>query len=224
MARGVRRTSSGSRSSAPRPRASWRKLYRWFIAEDAEPGPELIEPLAEEIKAHKFDIGPIVGVILRSRHFYSRAAYRRRIKSPVEFSAGLVRMLEVPRPALNPLALSAACDAQGQELFAPPNVEGWVGGSVWINSGTLLERTNWAADVVWGRSENGLSPFDPLAWAPRYTVPPDRAAGAFVELLLQDDLGDDARRLTLDAGRDGTPDGLRKALQRLANCPEFQLA
>jgi uncharacterized protein (DUF1800 family) len=201
-----------------------RKLYRWFVSESAPPGPELIGPLAEVIRKHQFAIGPIVGVILRSRHFYSRAAYRRRIKSPVEFSAGLVRTLEVPRPALNPLALSAACDAQGQELFAPPNVEGWVGGSVWINSGTLLERTNWAADVVWGRSENGLSPFDPLAWSARYALPSDRAAGAFVGLLLQDDLGDEARRLTLDAGLGGTPDGLRKALQRLANCPEFQLS
>jgi uncharacterized protein (DUF1800 family) len=200
-----------------------RKLYRWFVSEHGTPGPELIEPLAEEVKKNHFAIGPIVGVILCSRHFYSRAAYRQRIKSPIEFSAGLVRILEVPRPALNPLALSAACDAQGQELFAPPNVEGWVGGPVWINSGTLLERTNWAADVIWGRSENGLVPFDPLAWATRYGVPPDRAAGAFLDLLLQGDLGDEARRLALDAGRDGAPDGLRKALQRLANCPEFQL-
>jgi hypothetical protein len=142
----------------------------------------------------------------------------------VEFSAGLVRILDVQRPALNPLALSAACDAQGQELFAPPNVEGWVGGPTWINTGTLLERTNWAADVVWGRAEFGLTPFDPLAWAARYKLPADRAAGALLDLLLQGDVGDEARRLVLDAGRDGSPDGLRQALQRLANCPEFQLA
>jgi len=142
----------------------------------------------------------------------------------VEFSAGLVRMLEVPRPALNPLALSAACDAQGQELFAPPNVEGWIGGTVWINSGTLLERTNWAADIIWGRAENGLAPFDPLAWAARYELPPDRTAEAFVELLLQGDIGDEARSLVQDAGRNVSPGGLRAALQRLANCPEFQLA
>ena len=95
----------------------------------------------------------------------------REVATPVEFSAGLVRLLEVPRPALNPLALAAACDAQGQELFAPPSVEGWVGGTVWINSSTLLERTNWAADVIWGRSENGLAPFDPHAWAARSKLP-----------------------------------------------------
>jgi uncharacterized protein (DUF1800 family) len=201
-----------------------RKLYRWFISESGTPGPELIEPLAEEVKRHQYAIGPIVGVILRSKHFYSRAAIRQRIKSPVEFSAGLVRMLEVPRAALNPLALAAACDAQGQELFAPPNVAGWAGGSVWINSGTLLERTNWAADIVWGRSENGLSPFDPFAWATQYKLSTDRACGAFLDLLLQGDLGDEARGLALDAGRDGSPGGLRKALQRLANSPEFQLS
>jgi uncharacterized protein (DUF1800 family) len=201
-----------------------RKLYRYFVSESGAPGPELIEPLAEEVRRHQFKIGPIVGVILRSTHFYSRAAYRQRIKSPVEFSAGLVRMLEVPRSALNPLALAAACDAQGQELFAPPNVEGWVGGSNWINSGTLLERTNWAADVVWGRSENGLTPFEPIMWMAHYKLSPDRAALAFLDLLLQGEVGEDARRLALDAGRDGSTDGLKKSLQRLANCPEFELA
>ncbi len=201
-----------------------RKLYRYFVSEAGTPGPELIDPLAAEIKQHDFTIGPVVEVILRSRHFYSRSVYRQRMKSPVEFSAGLVRMLEIPRAAINPLALSAACDAQGQELFAPPNVEGWVGGPLWINSATLLERTNWAADVVWGRAENGLAPFDPAAWATHYKLEPSRATEALIDLLLQNDLGDEAHRLALDAGRDGSPNGLRTTVQRLANCPEFQLA
>jgi uncharacterized protein (DUF1800 family) len=200
-----------------------RKLYRWFVSESGQPSRELIDTLADEVKRHKFAIGPIVKVILRSRQFYSGLVSRQRIKSPVEFSAGLVRMLEVPRPALNPLALSAACDAEGQELFAPPNVEGWLGGSLWINSGTLLERTNWAADLVWGRPENGLLPFDPLDWAARYKVPVKEAAAAFLDLLLAGDTSPEARRLVLAAGRDGSADGIRKALQRVANCPEFQL-
>ena len=200
------------------------KLYRFFVSEAGPPAPELIEPLAAEIKSHDFAIGPVVEIILRSRHFYSPQVYRQRIKSPVEHSAGLVRMLEIPRPALNPLALSAACDLQGQELFAPPNVEGWIGGQHWINSATLLERTNWSSDVIWGRAENGLSPFDPMEWAARYKIDADRIAQALIDLLLQDDLGKEARRLTLEAARDNSPIGLRKALQLLANCPEFQLA
>jgi uncharacterized protein (DUF1800 family) len=215
------------RTTLERPEAATflaRKLYRWFVSEAGTPEPELIDPLAEEVQHQQFAIGPIVGIILRSRHFYSRAVYRQRIKSPVEFSAGIIRALEVPRPALNPLALSAACDAQGQELFAPPNVEGWRGGRVWINSGTLLERTNWVADVVWGRPENGILPFNPQTWAARYKLPPEEATTALLDLLLERDTGDEARRLAFEAGRDGSVDGLQKALQRIANCPEFQLA
>jgi uncharacterized protein (DUF1800 family) len=201
-----------------------KKLYRFFVNEAGQPPPELIEALAGEIKSRDFAIGPVVEIILRSRHFYSPQVYRQRVKSPVELSAGLVRMLEVPRSALNPLALSAACDLQGQELFAPPSVEGWVGGSLWINSATLLERTNWAADVIWGRAENGIAPFNPMEWSARYKVDVDRIPQALVDLLLQDDLGKDARRLTFEAARDTSVIGLRKALQILANCPEFQLA
>jgi uncharacterized protein (DUF1800 family) len=201
-----------------------RKLYRFFVSEAGAPDAELIEPLAALIKSHQFAIAPVVEIILRSRHFYSPQANRSRIKSPVEHSAGLVRMLGVPRAAINPLALSAACDAQGQELFAPPSVEGWVGGQHWINSATLLERTNWSSDVIWGRAENGLSPFDPPEWAGRYKIEGARVAQALIDLLLQDDFGKEARRLTLEAARTNTAISLRKALQLLANCAEFQLA
>ena len=201
-----------------------RKLYRFFVSEAGAPASELIEPLAAEIRTHRFEMAPVVEIILRSQHFYSAQAYRSRVKSPVEHSAGLVRMLEVPRPALNPLALSAACDSQGQELFAPPSVEGWIGGQHWINSATLLERTNWSSDVIWGRAENGLAPFDPMDWAAHYKIDSGRIAQALIDLLLQDDLGKEARRLLIDAVRPSTAVSFRKALQLLTNCPEFQLA
>jgi uncharacterized protein (DUF1800 family) len=70
-----------------------RKLYRFLVGEAGKPDPELIEPLASEIRQHNYTIAPVLEVILRSRHFYSQAVYRQRIKSPVEFSAGLVGML-----------------------------------------------------------------------------------------------------------------------------------
>jgi uncharacterized protein (DUF1800 family) len=200
------------------------KLYRFLVNEASPPAEELIEPLASEIRSHDFAIGPVVEFMLRSRQFYSSQVYRQRIKSPVEHSAGLIRMLEIPRFGLNPLALSAACDSQGQELFAPPNVAGWIGGQHWINSATLLERTNWAADVVWGRAENGIAALDPRDWSARYKIDADRTAQALSELLLQDDLGKDGRRLAFEAARDNSVAGLRKAIQILVNCPEFQLA
>ena len=36
----------------------------------------------------------------------------------------------------------------GQDLLNPPTVEGWHTGAEWIDSGTLVERINFAADQV----------------------------------------------------------------------------
>ena len=83
-------------------------------------------------------------------------------------------------------------------------MKGWDGGTAWINSSTLLERLNWATDVVWGNPDRGVLPFDPVAWLDGHGVKPDEAAGAFVNLLLQDDLATEARDLILAAGRDGS--------------------
>jgi uncharacterized protein (DUF1800 family) len=201
-----------------------RKLYRFFVSESTDPPAELIVPLAEELRGHRYSIRHLVGIILRSKHFYAKAACRQRIKGPVEFSAGLVRTLEVPRADVSLMAMALTCERQGQELFHPPTVKGWDGGKTWLNSTTVLERGNWINDVIWGSPDFGLRPFDPLAWAKRCGVSPDKAAPLFIDLLLQGDLDPKARDLVLGAGADGQADGLRKALQLLLHCPEYQLA
>jgi uncharacterized protein (DUF1800 family) len=201
-----------------------RKLYRAFVSEGDDPPLDLIRPLAEALRSEGDGIGRALGMILRSRHFYTRAVIRQCIKGPVEFNVGLVRALEVPRGSLSLLGMSASCDRQGQELFFPPNVAGWEGGKSWINSTTLIERSNWAADVLWGNPEIGQSLYDPLAWMDRHGIAAHRAASAFAELLLQGDLGAEARALILSAGSEGQAEGLRKALLRLVNSPESHLA
>jgi uncharacterized protein (DUF1800 family) len=176
------------------------------------------------MRGHNGDIGHVVGVILRSRHFYAAGNRRQRIKGPVELSAGLLRALEVPRPNVGLLPLALACERQGQNLFAPPNVKGWDGGKTWINSTAIVERGNWCNDVIWGNARLSLKPYDPLAWARRYGVAVEKAAEAFLDLLLQGEAAERARDLIRRAGRGGSAEGLRKALQLIVHCPEFQLA
>jgi uncharacterized protein (DUF1800 family) len=201
-----------------------RKLYRFFISEAKEPAADLIKPLAEVLRKHKYSIREVVNVILRSRHFYSPAAQRQRIKCPIEYSAGMLRVLDVPRDDVRILALVVACDRQGQELFAPPNVKGWDGGRTWINSTTVLERSNWTSDVVWGNTDLGMKPLDVAAWAKRNGIAPDKTVDALIDLVLQTDPGPKVRALAANAVQGGKPDGLRKGLQLLLNCAEFQLA
>jgi hypothetical protein len=201
-----------------------RKLYRAFVADEPDPAPELIEPLAEGLRSSEYSIRRIMDIVLRSQHFYSKAAYRHRIKSPAEFTVGLLRMLEIPRRNVSLMAAAATCGKQGQELFAPPSVKGWEGGASWINSSALLERANWATDVVWGNPERGMLPLDPLTWLHAHGLKPEEGAGAFIKVLLQDDLAALSRNVILAAGRDGSATGLRKALERVVHCPQFQLA
>jgi hypothetical protein len=61
------------------------------------------------------------------------------IKSPVQFYLGLLHDLDL---SVTPLARYSTTRLRqmGQQLFAPPNVRGWVGGRAWINSSTLAVR------------------------------------------------------------------------------------
>jgi uncharacterized protein (DUF1800 family) len=201
-----------------------RKLYRYFISETSEPAPEVVQELAEELRRPSYNVGAIVALILRSRQFFAAAANRQKIKSPIEFAPGLVRALEVSPGSARLLAMAAACDRQGQELYAPPNVKGWDGGRTWLNSTTVLERGNWIADVLWGNAEKGMPPYDPLAWAERYHIAPEHVAETMIDLLLQGDLDPKARELVIQVGADGRPDSLRKAIQLVLHCPDYQLA
>jgi uncharacterized protein (DUF1800 family) len=102
-----------------------RKLYRFFVSESADPPNTLLEPLAERLRTNDFEIAPVVAMILRSRHFFSEHAYRQRVKSPVEYVLGVVRVV---KPDVAPRDLVNSLEQMGQSLFAPPNVKGWVGG------------------------------------------------------------------------------------------------
>ena len=201
-----------------------RKLYRFFVRDDFEPGPDLIKPLAERIRSDGFSIRDTLRVIMRSRHFYAAEVRRHLIKSPVEFTAGLVRVLALPRDQIDLVTLTEPCHRQGQNLFYPPNVKGWDGGRAWVSSATLLARSNWTSDLVWGNRSLAIVPFDPGAWASHHQIAPENTIDCLAKLLLQEDLAPEARSRAVEAGRHGGADGARKALQILLNCPEFQLA
>ena len=60
------------------------------------------------------------------------------IKSPIEFTLGLLRELQIPFTEYQ--ALRIANLQLGQELFNPPDVKGWRGGKDWITNTRLIRR------------------------------------------------------------------------------------
>ena len=201
-----------------------RRLYRWFVDESTEPSDELIQPLATEYRASNYSTRHIVGIMLRSRLFYSPSAYRRRVKSPVEFCGGVVRQIE-PKRSPNLLRLVAlSCERQGQKLFDPPSVKGWDGGRAWLNSNTALMRMNWTAELLDGSRRAGMPKYDPKRWMKSHQLDAAASADEFYALLVDNDVGKSTRQ-QVDALREsGTADALLAALQVLLQSPDYQLA
>jgi uncharacterized protein (DUF1800 family) len=122
------------------------KLWRFFAYEDPEA--DLVDALARELRDSGYELKPVLRSMFLSRAFYSRAALRTQIKSPVQWLIGIAKTLEAdlpegPAPAFMTKAL-------GQELFAPPNVKGWDGGHAWITTASLIQRYNFAGVLVKG--------------------------------------------------------------------------
>lgn len=189
-----------------------RKLYRWLISETSEPDARLITPLAESFgKNH--DALQLVETMLRSNLFFSAAAYRQRMKCPVELALGIVKGLE---ETVSTPALAEALARLGQNLLHPPTARGWTGGQNWINHATLAERHNLAAALVKSDGPFG-SKLNPAAVAGKHgRSGADAGARFFFDLFLQGDAE--------PSGESNANPDARRAAYATLTLPEFQLA
>ncbi len=199
-----------------------RKLYRWFVSETDAPADQLLRPLVR-LMGDQHNVGRVVETILRSNLFFSKWAYRRRMKSPVEFALGAIRAMET---GVSTIQLASDVGRLGQSLYAPPTVEGWQGGGYWINAVTMLERARFAS-LLFAAKGPYDGKVDPARIAERYGQTTGHAAGELlVRVLLQDDLPDAVRKSILDDASSKKKEvnaWLRKAAVQLVSAPEFQL-
>ncbi len=141
-----------------------RKLWTFFAY--ANPDPALVETLAGRLREHHHAFKPWLREIFLSREFYHQQALHTQIKSPVQWLVSTAHYLEAPLPSGDDC--TRMLRQLGQELFAPPNVKGWDGGTSWINANPLLQRGNLAGQLVKG----------PAAVAkPARALPPNERTG-----------------------------------------------
>jgi uncharacterized protein (DUF1800 family) len=201
------------------------KLYRWLISETDAPADALVAPLAESF-AKDYDVSKVVETMLRSNLFFSPVAYRQRVKSPVEFAAGISRAMEQLMPT-SPLANDLGL--LGQSLCHPPTDQGWPGGRAWLNEATLLGRGNLAAAMLAGTEPYG-NKLDPWALAGKHGfATPEAAAQFLLDLFLQGDVEPDVAKVVLG---EVAPPAAKAELSRwcrgvahaACSLPEFQLS
>jgi hypothetical protein len=94
--------------------------------------------------------------VLFNSDFFKEARFRK-VKSPTELVAGLIRLQGTHRfPETGLAKYESATTVMGQTLLNPPTVEGWHTGPEWIDGGTLNERINFAVNEFTDGSAPGV--------------------------------------------------------------------
>lgn len=125
------------------------KLWREFVA--PEPDPERVRRIAAQFRSSDWRIDVVMRSLLLQPEVVERNDDNALVKSPADLVVGFVRQSGGQLTAPVPAAVALA--GMGQNLFSPPNVRGWPGGTAWINTQTLLSRKQYL--------ERGLGAADP---------------------------------------------------------------
>jgi len=211
------------------------KLCRRFVSDTPPPG--LVDRVAATFTATGGDLRAVMWTLTTSPDFYSRAAYRAKVKSPFEV---VVSALRAVNAAPDSTPRSAQFVAQlGEPLFQHQAPNGYPEtGESWMNSGAILARINFglavAANRVPGASLDRWPDAAALHDAPR-AAQVDGVVGA----ILGGDVSPDTRQILLSgehpflARADSTggaqpmrevrnPQGLAQVVGLALGAPEFQ--
>ena len=176
------------------------KLARRFVAD--EPPPSLVDRAAAMFTQTGGDIREVVRTIITSREFFAPQAYRAKIKTPLEFVASAVRASGVD--VRNGTSLVAAMRQLGMPLYMCQPPTGYADrAEAWVNTGTLLNRMNFAVTLANGAGRGVRN-------APSLTQ----------AQIARDVLASDVSPTTLDTIAKATSEPQRVAL--LLGSPDFQ--
>ena len=127
-----------------------RRLFQFFASDDIDSAAEaVIEEMCAEYFNSNYEIRSVLRTLFNSEYFKSESARFSRVKGPVEFVVGIIRLAGSYRlPTLGVEELAKQVLYMGQGLLQPPTVEGWHEGQEWIDSGALVERVNFVANEI----------------------------------------------------------------------------
>jgi uncharacterized protein (DUF1800 family) len=125
-----------------------RKLAIRFVSDN--PPPALVDRAARRFLETGGDIRETVRSIVTSSEFFSHAAYRSKVKSPLELVASALRAVGAePDTSMRSARLVAFL---GQPIFGHQAPNGWPEtGESWMNTGAILNRINFGLTVAAGR-------------------------------------------------------------------------
>jgi uncharacterized protein (DUF1800 family) len=123
-----------------------RRLWTWFVSEAEPAEPAFVEKIAQLYLQNDTNMKPVVRAVLQSPQFIDKKRFYQRYAWPVEF---VVRSLkEVGHVGFSVDSALTPLVNMGQQLFEPPDVNGWDLGAGWFSTGGMLARMNFASALA----------------------------------------------------------------------------
>ena len=206
------------------------RLYLFFVSDS--PDDAEIERLTDIFQKTDGDIRAILRSLFNSDHFKSESVRFRKVKSPAELVFGAARLTErfvIPDMGSSTLANQAMF--MGQHLLNPPGVEGWHEGEEWVDSGSLIERINFAASEVGRVDSAGIQRMIQLVENAGDDVRPEPFVEACLDAMGSIDLGSGSKAVLVDhaaqngPGTPGALDGAERIVemfQLIVSTPDYQ--
>ncbi|HEY6269936.1 MAG TPA: DUF1800 domain-containing protein [Candidatus Acidoferrum sp.] len=117
------------------------KLARRFVSDT--PPPALVNRMAETFQSSDGDIKLVLHTMIWSPEFWSREAYRAKIKTPFELVVSAVRALGTDVDT--PMPLVQWVGRIGEPLYQCQPPTGYLDkADTWVNTGALLNRVNYS--------------------------------------------------------------------------------
>jgi uncharacterized protein (DUF1800 family) len=216
-----------------------RHLYNYFVADEPQvpawqhippQDPELVKALEEEYFRSGYEIRSMLRLLFNSDSF--KNARFAKVKNPSEVVCGTLRLVgdfTQPKPRFYDPALEIRY--MGQDLLNPPTVEGWHTGKEWIDSGTLVERVNFAAGEVGRIEAPGIQAIIKRLRSEGPSIAAERLVDGCLEMLGCYELTEETRALllshaqaaaTLNTGTEEFAQSVGQMLQLIVSTQEYQ--
>jgi len=124
------------------------KLARHFVSDD--PPKALVDRCSNEFTKTDGDIRETLRCVVTSPEFFSRTAYRAKVKTPFELVASALRAVNA-QPDTTPRTAQLVAKL-GQPIFGRQTPDGWPDrGDAWMNTGAILNRINFGLSLAAGQ-------------------------------------------------------------------------
>ncbi|MFN2446886.1 MAG: DUF1800 domain-containing protein [Vicinamibacterales bacterium] len=127
-------------------------LHAFFVSETTPPSEAFLADLSSSYLQGGLNMKAMLRRLFASSEFLSANAYYSRYSWPVEFAVRAIK-----ETGWNGLSADAALTPlanMGQQLYEPPDVNGWALGAQWFSTASMLSRMNFAATLMLNQKFN----------------------------------------------------------------------